>query len=115
MRRHGPRRGFASVARFRPRRARPRLDARARVSYPRDVEGSERPRIIDAWARGLLLALVGLVFGTMAVLLFGAPPCASSRCAASSPASQAAPGDDEVGAPRPGDVSVDDSWGALGP
>ncbi|MCA9658683.1 MAG: hypothetical protein KC486_10080 [Myxococcales bacterium] len=80
------------------------------------MEGRERPRIIDAWARGLLLALVGLVLGTTAVLLFGAPPCASRRCAGSTPsASLAAPGDDEVGAPRPGDVAVDDSWGALGP
>ncbi|MEZ4379842.1 MAG: hypothetical protein R3A79_00735 [Nannocystaceae bacterium] len=78
--------------------------------------GSERPRIVDAWARGLLLALVGLVLGTMAVLLVGARPCAASRCdAAPARPTVQAPADDEVGAPRPGDVAVDDSWGALGP
>ncbi len=100
------------------------LDLAFDLSYCRSVVGpAQKPsRRADRWARGLLLALLGMVLGTTAVLLLGPRPCPYGvrvpALASSGLESADEEGDEDADdAPMEalGGSVADDTWGSLGP
>lgn len=96
------------------------LDLSFDLSYCRNVVGlAQKPsRRADRWAQGLLLALLGMVLGTIVVLLLGPRPCPErARLLAPASSGSVSADEDEDEAPMEalGGSVADDTWGSLGP